>query len=87
MAARDAADFIVVGAGSAGTAVTRRLIEAGAEVMLLAAGPAAGEAAIRAALAGHLCRCTGYHSILRGARAARDACRRSALREDPVDLG
>lgn len=38
MAAPDAADFIVVGAGSAGCAVARRLVEAGAEVMLVEAG-------------------------------------------------
>jgi carbon-monoxide dehydrogenase small subunit len=40
---------------------------------LLAAEPGAGDDAIAAALSGHLCRCTGYHAILRGARAARDA--------------
>ncbi|MFN6978688.1 MAG: GMC family oxidoreductase, partial [Gemmobacter sp.] len=38
MTAPDAHDFIVVGAGSAGCAVTRRLVEAGAEVLLVEAG-------------------------------------------------
>jgi choline dehydrogenase len=32
-------DFIVVGAGSGGAAVTRRLVDAGAEVLLIEAGP------------------------------------------------
>ncbi|OBZ95041.1 hypothetical protein ADU59_14760 [Pararhizobium polonicum] len=37
---------------------------------LLREKPDAGEADIRAALEGNLCRCTGYHSIIRGALAA-----------------
>jgi choline dehydrogenase len=43
----DAADFVVVGAGSAGCAVTRRLVEAGAEVALIeAGGDGRGDAAL-----------------------------------------
>lgn len=54
---------------------------------LLATTPRADDDALAAALSGHLCRCTGYHSILRGARAARDAQAASAAAEEPVDLG
>jgi carbon-monoxide dehydrogenase small subunit len=37
---------------------------------LLAANPDAGEAEICAGLEGNVCRCTGYHSIIRGALKA-----------------
>jgi len=37
---------------------------------LLCEQPSAGEPDIRRALEGNLCRCSGYHSILRGARRA-----------------
>ena len=37
---------------------------------LLAADPAAGDAALEDAIAGHLCRCTGYAPILAAAREA-----------------
>lgn len=36
-------------------------------VALFSENPDAGEAEIRAGLEGNLCRCTGYHSIIRGA--------------------
>ena len=42
---------------------------------LVARGPEADEAAMMTALEGHLCRCTGYRSIVTGARAAIDALR------------
>jgi len=42
---------------------------------LFEANQGAGEAEIRRALEGHVCRCTGYHSIIRGALAAGAALR------------
>jgi carbon-monoxide dehydrogenase small subunit len=39
-------------------------------VALLKENPAPGEENIRAGLEGNICRCTGYHSIIRGALAA-----------------
>ncbi|MCE6075802.1 (2Fe-2S)-binding protein [Agrobacterium vitis] len=47
-------------------------------VALFADNPQAGEKDIRAGLEGNLCRCTGYHSIIRGALNA--ACRIRAAR-------
>jgi 2-furoyl-CoA dehydrogenase 2Fe-2S iron sulfur subunit len=42
--------------------------------------PHAGEAELRAALSGHLCRCTGYVPIMRAALAARER-----LNQGPID--
>jgi carbon-monoxide dehydrogenase small subunit len=41
-----------------------------AAVSLLAENPAPSEAEVRAALEGNLCRCTGYHNIVRAVLAA-----------------
>lgn len=52
---------------------------------LLIANPDAGEADIRAGLEGNLCRCTGYHSIIRGALLAADTLRRRRAADAPGD--
>ena len=44
-------------------------------VSLLHNDPVADMSQIKAALEGNICRCTGYHSILRGAQAAAEAVR------------
>lgn len=49
---------------------------------LLTENPDAGEEEIRAGLEGNICRCTGYHSIIRGAL---NAARR--IREQPLAIG
>jgi carbon-monoxide dehydrogenase small subunit len=41
-----------------------------AAVSLIASGQASSEAAIREGLEGNLCRCTGYHNIVRAVEAA-----------------
>jgi carbon-monoxide dehydrogenase small subunit len=41
-----------------------------AAVSLIESGAATGEAAIREGLEGNLCRCTGYHNIVRAVSAA-----------------
>ncbi|MER2251086.1 2Fe-2S iron-sulfur cluster-binding protein [Methylorubrum podarium] len=53
---------------------------------LLGRASEVGEAEIRAALAGNLCRCTGYASILRGALTARDRLRVARAAAGPGDL-
>lgn len=47
-------------------------------VAALRAHPDIDEASLRAALVGHICRCTGYHSILRGALRAAERLRETA---------
>ncbi len=44
-----------------------------ATVSLLRETPNPSEAEIRHALEGNLCRCTGYHNIVRAVRVAADA--------------
>ena len=49
-----------------------------ATVSMLAENPAPTEDQVRSALEGNLCRCTGYHNIVRAALAAADAEKVSA---------
>ena len=44
-----------------------------ATVTLLAETPSPTEAEVREALEGNLCRCTGYHNIVRAVHAAAEA--------------
>ena len=44
-----------------------------ATVSLLAENPNPSEAEIRQALEGNLCRCTGYHNIVKAVQAAAQA--------------
>ncbi|MCL6707666.1 (2Fe-2S)-binding protein [Pseudomonas sp. R2.Fl] len=48
-------------------------------IALLAENPQADEEEIRAGLEGNICRCTGYHSIIRGALNAARRIREQAL--------
>ena len=48
---------------------------------LFCENPGAGEEDIRDALEGNICRCTGYHSIIRGALAAADRIRAASGKE------
>ena len=50
---------------------TPGMIMAGAD--LIAKNPSPSEAEVREALAGNLCRCTGYHNIVKAVLAAADA--------------
>lgn len=59
--------FVESGAIQCGYCTPGMLMSAAA---LLAANPAASRAEIRAALAGNLCRCTGYEAIIQAVAAA-----------------
>jgi carbon-monoxide dehydrogenase small subunit len=47
--------------------------------------PNATQLDILAALEGNICRCTGYHSIIRGAQRAADRLRAADVAGDPGD--
>jgi aerobic carbon-monoxide dehydrogenase small subunit len=51
-----------------------------AAVSLLRENPAPGEAEVRSALEGNLCRCTGYHNIVRAVLSAAERMRAEPVR-------
>ncbi len=58
-----------------------------ATIGLLAENPHPTEEQVRAGLEGNLCRCTGYHNIVRSVLAAADAAdaQQSPSDQSPVD--
>jgi carbon-monoxide dehydrogenase small subunit len=61
---------------------TPGMIMAGAD--LLQRNPDPTEAEVRSALEGNLCRCTGYHNIVKAILSAADTRRRGRVTEPPV---
>jgi carbon-monoxide dehydrogenase small subunit len=55
-----------------------------AAISLLRENPAPTEAQVRAGLEGNLCRCTGYHNIVRAVLAAAEA---GPVEAGPVEAG
>jgi selenium-dependent xanthine dehydrogenase len=74
--------FLAEGAVQCGFCTPGMLMAAKA---LLLRNPSPSEREIRAAFTGHLCRCTGYHAILRAVRRAAEALSQGT--EIELDLG
>ena len=93
LVARCSSAFVELGGAQCGICTPGMLVTA-AELLRRARGRVPGEAEVREALAGNLCRCTGYQKIVDAVRAAargggaapapgrRRARRRSAARAE-----